>query len=201
MARIMEVADAAIGEIADWFRTGGEIRLKYVGVHRGNFTPAELERLATAAPALYLAVRRTTSNESSGAEDALGDAASGDPVLPPIALNANARRDVLVEFGMAVVARDEGRDRDATRVAESIVSELLRRIPECQWGLDGVGPATEVASANAFDTRLADKGFTLWTLTWTQRVRLGRPWPAGETPTELCVTVRGDDPVPVAESS
>ena len=193
MALLMDVADAAAETIGRWFPTG---TLRHVGVHAGSFTEKELGRLSSATPAIYLAFIRTHDNANAGEEDwfeALGD---GGVQLPPVRLTDPAQRDVVAEYVASVVARSEGAGKSADRVAEAIGTELVRRVPEQRWGLTaGLQGATQVKLHNRFNRALAERQLALWVVEWRQEVRLGSPWPAGDTPTTLCVSVNDDAPV------
>ena len=190
MTLLMDVADAAATTVSGWFPEG---TLRHVGVHAGSFTEKELDRLSSATPAIYLALIRTHDNDNAGAEDwSEGDAAVE---LPPVRLTDPALRDVVAEYVASVVARPEGTGKGADRVAEAIATELLRRVPEQRWGLTGLNGATRVRLQNRFNQALAERQLALWTVEWRQEIRLGSPWPAGQTPTTLCVSVGDDAPM------
>ena len=99
------------------------------------------------------------------------------------------------------VGAEDYRGDGADRVAEVIAAELARRIPEERWGVEGILRGAErVEVVNRFDAALADRHLALWTVSWPQTIRLGSPWPEGETPTTLCVSIDGVDEILTEET-
>ena len=148
MARLLEVGDAAAKRIGEWLP-----ELKVSELHPGPFTEQELERVSTSTPAVHVAFLATRANESVG----------------------DGRRDVRAEYMASILTRSVGKDRGAEREAERIGTELLRLVPEEQWGLRGLMGARDVRLENAFNPGIAGKGMALWRLTWNHVLRLGEP--------------------------
>ena len=203
MAALMDVADAAAKAIESWF---ADRELRHVGTHPGAFTDRELDRLSSATPGVYVSLLRMDANANAAQEDWTGvDPPAVD--LPPFDGGPPARRDVTAHYMASVVTRPREVKAGADRIAEAIVAELLRRIPEQRWkagaalvresdadfALPPLGPAERVEGRNEFSPALAAKHMALWTVTWAQWVRLGEPIPNVDLPTTLCVRANGGD--------
>lgn len=146
MARLLEVGDAAAARIREWLP-----ELKVSELHPGPYTEQELERVSTSTPAVHIAFTMTRVNESAG----------------------DGRRDVNAEYMASILTRSAGKDRGADREAERIGAELLKLVPDEQWGLQGLIGAQDVQLRNEFNPRIAEKGMALWKLTWSHALRLG----------------------------
>ena len=146
MARLLEVGEAAAKRIGEWLP-----ELKVSDLHPGPFTEQELERISTSTPAVRISFLATRANESVG----------------------DGRRDVRAEYMASILTRSTGKDRGADREAERIGAELLRLVPDEQWGLKGLIGAQDVRLENAFNSGIAGKGMALWRLTWNHTLRLG----------------------------
>ena len=137
MERLSDVADAAAAAMREWL--GDDVR--DVRVHGGPFTRAEIARLSTTLPAIYVTVP---------------------------SLRVPAPRAVQVECLASVVAY-AGRVVAPGRDVEALTLRVVARIPEERWRphFEGpIGPATDVRARNEFDAGLAEKGLGLWTVRW-----------------------------------
>ena len=170
MSGIHALLDAAVPVIEGWLNAA-EPPPREVALFGGAYTREDLRQVSSVTPAVHLGALATHDNANDGAEDERpGDAALADGTRP-------GRRIVEVEYVATVLARAEHAELDADRVAARHVDILLRRLPEERWGLDA-GPARRVRSRNTYTRALAEMGFSVWTVNWRQRLRLGAEWPS-----------------------
>ena len=177
MARLYDVARAAAERMGAWADCRSD-------VHGGAWTEREIDRLSSATPAIYVALSQADRNTSMGEE-------AYDPETD--AGLRRSRRSVRAAYVAAILTRDRDRDRrddSSDQIAEAIGTMLLELTPDEQWGMGGVGGATDVDLQNAFSSSLARKRVAFWTVSWRHDVVLGEPGPDGPAPVRLCITPR-----------
>lgn len=143
-------------------------RLKACEIHGGRFDVAELKRMATQAPGVYLAVLGLPNNQATG----------------------DSRRTITVQLTAFVVARDLPKiSRD--RAALHMVQTLMALIPQNNWGLGpGGGMAYQVTASNLYSGALDKTRSALWGISWRQDITIGEDmWAGGVLPEALYAAI------------
>ncbi len=117
----------------------------------GRFDAAELRRAAVRAPAIYVACL-------------------GAPRVHTAAADAQVYADLQLAIYI-VTTNAPGLPRGSA--ARNLADALLVYIPRARWDTDGIGAAEQLRADNLYSTELDERGAALWSLTWTQRLRLG----------------------------
>jgi len=119
--------------------------------HAGRFDLAELRRVATKTPAVFIACLGVKESElqESGECDA-------DLVMAAFVVTSDAK----------ALPKDVA--------ALNIIEFLLLYIPGKQWGLGGKAfKAREVQAQNMYSGEVDKTGTAMWAASWRQKVRLG----------------------------
>jgi len=129
-----------------------------VNPHAGRFDEAELKRLATKCPAVYLAI--------------LG--------LSKVVDNSSFGVVATAQFGAFVITKDQpGYPRDESSL--TLVSALTAHIPGNDWGLDEVTDgAIGITGRNLYGAQIERYKVAMWAVTWQQSIQLGSVIGAGE---------------------
>lgn len=115
----------------------------------GRFDLAELQTVSTRAPAVLVA--------------RLGSSMPR-PMAGPHYIYA-------LRMAAFIVTKDApGLGRDAA--AASICQTLLQRVPDATWGIEGLGPASDVADQSLSGSAQKAKGVAVWAVTWIQPTTL-----------------------------
>lgn len=124
--------------------------LKTCEGHGGRFDATEIKRVATRAPALYIACLGV-----SGADEG-PDGITGT-----------------LQWGAFIVTRDSAAaPRDEAGLA--ILQALLLRLPGNRWGLDQAETRPEAVQARNLYSATVDKlGVAMWAVSWRQRMVIG----------------------------
>lgn len=131
----------------------------------GRFDLAELQTVAVRAPAVLVA-------------------RLGSSMPRPL---AGPHYIYSLRMAAFVVTKDvPGLARDAA--AAAICQALLQRIPDATWGIDGLGPAADVADQSLSGGAQKAKGVTIWAVTWTQPTTLEQLPPQAVIPVSLYVS-------------
>ncbi len=117
----------------------------------GRFDAAELRRAAVRTPAVYAVC--------------LG---------APRALVAASDMQVYADLELALyIVTTDAPGLPRGKAARNLAEALLARIPRARWGLSGIGAAEQLRAENLYSTDLDEQGAALWSVRWTQRLRLG----------------------------
>lgn len=117
----------------------------------GHFDAAELRRAAVRAPAVYAACLGASRVRAAASD-----------------------RHVYADLQLAlyiVASNAQGLPRG--EAARNLANALLLYIPRARWGSAGIGKADELRADNLYSTEIDARGAALWSLRWTQRLRLG----------------------------
>jgi hypothetical protein len=123
--------------------------------HGGRFDAAELKRVSTKAPAVFVAYL--------GFRDLV---------------YANGEYQANVAWGAFVVGKDKHPvHRDL--VAAALVDRLAMIVPENMWGTDDcLGSPQSVRGDNLFSSGVDKLGVAMWAVSWQQSMVLGEAMPA-----------------------
>lgn len=140
--------------------------LKTCEVHDGFLDSAELARIGTRTPAMFVSCLGIGSVENPGTE----------------------QTDAAVDLAIYVVTKSVPQLPRGT-AARNLLDALLTYVPGARWGLTGIGGVSDVAAENHYSGSVDDSGVALWSVTWRQINRLGTDiWDvSGVMPTELYV--------------
>ncbi len=125
--------------------------LKKCELHGGRFDLAELKRLAAGTPAIYIACL-------------------GSKPLQPV---NTGEQDLTLSLGAFIVTKDRAglpRYASAINLAEAVA--LL--VTGNRFAVPGVFSGTHASVQNQYNGNNIDKnGVAMWTVTWSQTIRLG----------------------------
>lgn len=123
--------------------------LKRCEPHAGRFDLAELQRISTRTPAIFVGW--------------LGGSV-GDPQGGMLDAELN-----LVAY--VVTGGSGGRNRNSQ--ARVIIETMIRGIPGKQWGHgNDATPAGDLVCENMYNGKIGSHGVALWAVAWRQEVRL-----------------------------
>lgn len=139
--------------------------------HPGRFDEAELKRVATRAPALFVSCLGCLTVTNPGTEQA----------------------DASLALAVYIVTQSvPGLPRDAG--ARNLAEALVTLVPLERWGLSGCGEAQAVRATNLYSGDVDKLGVALWAVSWQQTLRLGDSVFAadGTLPRELYLGIEPD---------
>ena len=173
--RTNELLAAICADLAKLFPS-----LRVCDPHDGRFDLAELRRIATRTPALYVSCLGTARVEDPGTEQ------------------TEAAKQLAVYVVTANAPAKEGRPKlSRGEAARNLVDALEVHIPRARWGLKGIGGAEQLRSDNLYSGAIDKTGIALWAVRWRQTLRLGESIFSGEkdcpVPEEL-YSIRDPEP-------
>jgi hypothetical protein len=145
--------------------------LRECSPHAGRFDLAELRRISSRTPAVYVAI--------------LG--------IPGIHEAPTGEKDLELAMGIYVVAGDrDGITRDVAAV--NIVEALTLLIPGNHWGMSDVFAAGSVKASNLYSGDVDRRAVALWGISFRQTVRTGEDiWgDNGTLPTDIYLGLAPD---------
>lgn len=129
-------------------------KLKTCEAHEGRFDAGELKRVAGRCPAVYIACL------------GVGQPVNEGSTFAPL------------RWGAFIVTKDAPRS-DRNSQALNLVQAINVILAAQEWGLNETRSEPErVTSQNLFSNSTADKGVSMWAVTWTQEFQLdnGLDW-------------------------
>ena len=138
--------------------------LKSVSIHRGRFTKDELKRVSVNAPSAHIAL-------------------TGLELLTP---HAQGFSDYRMSVAVTIITKDaENKPREI--MAQDIIDQMAARLPLTEFGF--TEPIMNIRGQNLYSGEVDKKGVMLWSLTFTQVVRIGKH-NIGSTPATLAGDVK-----------
>jgi hypothetical protein len=124
--------------------------LRRCEVHGGRFDIAELKRIATQTPAVFVALLGTPEVKAPGTDET----------------------DIELTIALYVVTSDKVSLPRVESVI-NITQALLQLVILNDWGLAKVGEPTNVTSQNLYSGDVDKHGIALWAVSFKQRIRVG----------------------------
>lgn len=161
MAGTNELLDGIVADLKTRFP-----ELRTCSVHDGSLDPAEVARIGTRTPAMFVSCLGIPALENPGTGQA----------------------DAAMELAIYIVTASTPQLPRGV-AGRNLVDALLAYLPDARWGLAGIGEVSAIAAENHFTGDVDSTGVALWSVAWRQISRLGTDiWDSsGVMPTELYV--------------
>jgi hypothetical protein len=124
--------------------------LRRCEVHGGRFDLAELKRVATQTPAVFVSLLATPSLETPG----------------------TGEHDIELSIAIYVVTSDKVSLPRVVSVV-NLTQALLMLIDLNKWGLVKVGLPADINSQNLYSGDVDKHGIAMWAISFKQKIRLG----------------------------